>query len=292
MGDMSVTVVVVNFNTVGVLEKSLGNLEKGVQVVVVDNASTDGSAEMVRQKFPEAEVVALKKNVGLAAGNNVGLRKARGRYVLFMGSDAFPQRGVIAGLAGYLDKHPKVGMAVGRVVLRNGQLDRDTHRGLPTPGVALAHFLRLDRAWPKSRLFGRYWLGFEDLDKPHEIELCTSHFMFARKAMFDQIGEWDERFFVYGEDVDVCWRAKKAGWKVMCLPQFKIVHYKGMSVGIRPETGDITPATRETKKRMLGETTVAMEIFYKKHFGNNWGAIAAIKLLGIIRKIWRNLTFR
>ena len=268
---LRISTVIVNYNTRDILKECLMNLRKSyerTQVLVVDNNSQDGSRELIMENFPEVELLALNKNVGLAAGNNRGLDKARNDYVLFMGSDAFPHKKALSALVDYMDKNPETGICTGDVRLRTGAIDKDTHRGFPTPWVALTHFSGLGRLFPNSRLFNGYHLGYLDMNTPHEIDLCTSHFMFTRKKIFDQIGKWDENFFVYGEDVDLCWRVKQGGWKIMYIPEAKIVHYKGVSVGIRTETQDVTKATADTRKKMLLETTEAMGKFYKKHYGD------------------------
>jgi GT2 family glycosyltransferase len=287
-----VSVVIVNYNTCDILRKCLLNLRKTystLQIIVVDNNSSDGSVEMVVKNFPDVEMISLNQNMGLATGNNVGLRKAKAEYVLFMGSDAFPQDDAIKTLAEYMERNKSVGISVGQVNLRSGLLDKDTHRGFPVPWVALTHFSGLESVFPRSRLFSKYYMGYENMSIVHEIDLCTTHFMFTRKSVFDDIGFWDEDFFVYGEDVDLCWRVKKNGWRIMYIPQAQIIHYKGVSVGVRKETQDITRATEEVKKKMLLETTKAMTKFYSKHFDNgtlrDWVVVKGIGLLSKLRAL-------
>ena len=267
--ETKVSAVIVNYNTKEILRDCLKNLKTNfgsLEIIVVDNNSSDGSQEMVSGEFSEVQLISLKKNIGLAGGNNTGLKAAKGEYVLFLGSDAFPQKGSIDYLAYYLDKNPGVGIGVGEVRLRDGKFDKDSHRGFPTPWVAFTHFSGLENLLLQSRLFGGYFLGYKDFKRVQDIDLCTSHFMFARKKIFGNVGNWDENFFVYGEDVDICWRVKKAGWRIVYLPEAKILHYKGVSVGIRAETRDITKATLETKKKMILESTEAMSKFYRKHY--------------------------
>lgn len=294
---MQLSVIIVSYNTRDVLRDCLMNLESALEgieseVLVVDNASSDGSIQMVREEFPWVVPLALKENVGLARGYNVALKQASGEYLLFLGSDTFPQRETMVGLLGYMDSHLEIGISTCKLVLRNGSLDRDAHRGFPTPWAALTHFSGLTRLFPKSCLLARYHLGWEDLDQPHEIDLCISHFMLVRKQVFEEIGEWDGDFFVYGEDVDFCYRVKQAGWKVMYLPQWEVLHYKGASVGIRKEAADVTTANLETRLRMLQATVEAMELFYAKHYRDKYPrwitglVLLGIKLLGRFR-IWR-----
>ena len=261
----------------------------------INNFSPDGSGRI--SSFVPApggvnfKIIFNDQNLGLAVGNNLGWRQSRGKYVLFIGSDALVQPGAIPALVEFMEAHPQVGISVGQVRLRNGQLDWDTHRGLPTPWVALTHFLGLDRLFPRSRLFGRYYLADRPLDSPHEIELCSSHFMFTRRKMLEELGGWDEDFFVYGEDVDLCWRARQQGWKIFYLPQARVIHYKGASVGIRRESQDVTKANLETKRRMILETTQAMLIFYRKHYPRSYLAWLVTLAIKILRQ-WRLLKLK
>lgn len=285
-----ISVVIVNYNTCSILQdclRHLNKIDKRLEIIVVDNASTDGSVEMVKKEFHRVELVASKTNLGLAAGNNSGLKIAKGAYVLFMGSDAFPQDDCLELLVKYLDDDKDVGVVVGKVVLRDGSLDRDTHRGLPTPWVAFTHLSGLGRLFPKSKLFGGYFLEYKDFEAIHDIELCTTHFMMVRKEVFKKVGKWDEQFFVYGEDVDFCYRVKKAGWRIVYVPEAHVLHYKGVSVGVRKETADITKASSETKIKMLKESTEAMKKFYKKHYSRSIFAglvIFAIEMLAKYRE--------
>ena len=289
--DTKVSAVIVNYNSREVLKECLDNLKKNdpnVEIIVVDNASPDGSKEMVKREFPGVTLFALKKNIGLAGGNNTGLKAAKGDYVLFLGPDAFPEAGAIGKLTSYMERNPDVGVSVGEMRLRDGRIDKDAHRGFPSPWVSLTHFSGLENLFPKSRLFGGYFLGYKDLKKVQDIDLCTSHFMFTRKKIFDEVGPWDEDFFVYGEDVDLCWRVKKAGWRIVYIPEVKVLHYKGVSVGIRRETQDITKASLETKKRMIAETTQAMLKFYGKHYRGKLYTpvvLTGIKVLSLFRSL-------
>ena len=282
---MKVSVVIVNYNTSEQLKDCLNNLlSQGIEleIIVVDNASSDDSVEMVRTNFPNVKLVEAKENKGLAHGSNLGLEVATGDYVLYLGSDAYPEKGVIDGMVEFMDKNINIGISTCKLVLRNGSLDMDAHRGFPTPWASLTHFTKLNSLFPKSKFFNQYFLGYEDFTKPSEIDLCISHFMMVRKKVFDRVGRWDEDFFVFGEDVDFCYRVKKAGWKIMYLPQFTAIHYKGVSVGIRKESQDISKASSETKVRMKRSTTDAMKLFYRKHYSGVYPKIIqSLVFLGI-----------
>jgi len=288
----TVSIIIVSFNTAALLRACLQNLDtlqEADEVIVVDNASVDGSAQLVQNEFPWAKLIQLPENRGLTVASNVGLAAAQGKYILYLGSDAYPKTGVIRGIQSYLAQHPEVGVATAELRMRDGNLDMDAHRGFPTPWASLTHFSGLNRLFPKSARFNQYFLGDRDLNQPHEIDLCISHFLFAPRALFAVVGQWDEDFFLYGEDVDFCYRVKAAGYKIMYLPQFTVTHYKGASVGVRKQTSDISLASTETKLRATALSTKAMMLFYQKHMQQHYPwlvntlVLTAIRGLGALR---------
>lgn len=290
-----VSVIIVNYNTGTLLQACLQNLmtlNEAAEIIVVDNASSDGSAQLVQSQFPAVKLICLPENRGLTVASNLALAAAQHEFLLYLGSDAFPSPGVIEGMATYLQENPTVGIATAALRLRDGTPDMDAHRGFPTPWASLTHFSGLNKLFPRSRLFNQYFLGGQDLSRPHEIDLCISHFLFTRRSLFAAIGPWDEDFFLYGEDVDLCYRTKAAGYQIMYLPQFTATHYKGASVGIRKQSSDIAQASDETKLRMTALTTKAMALFYQKHLTRRYPwlvnvlVLTAIRLLGAIR-LWR-----
>lgn len=277
-----VSVLICNFNTKDILKKCLENLfsvnkYNNIEVIVADSGSTDGSVDMLREDFPHVTVVESQNN-GLAAGLNSALSRASGEYLLYLGSDGFPEADTLGGLVEYFETHSQVGAASVKLVLRDGKLDKDAHRGFPTPWASFTHFTYLGKLFPKSHLFGQYFLSYEDMSKEHEIDSCITHFLFVRKSTQDQVGQWDdERFFLYGEDIDMCYRIKQAGWKIMYLPQFTAQHWKGVTVG-RKESSDIERPNidydfrgKKYKKDeflllIRKESTNSMKTFYKKHY--------------------------
>ncbi|MBX3010576.1 MAG: glycosyltransferase family 2 protein [Caldilineaceae bacterium] len=291
----TVSVIIVSYNTCALLRNCLEKLihhHEATEIIVVDNASNDGSAQLVEEEFPGVQLIALPTNRGLTVASNLGLTAATGEFVLYLGSDAYPEAGVIQGMAAYMRGHPEVGIATAQLRLRDGTLDMDAHRGFPTPWASLTHFSGLNKLFPHSPWLNQYFLGGRDLSQPHEIDLCISHFLLAQRALFAVIGPWDEDFFLYGEDVDLCYRAKAAGYKIMYLPQFTVVHYKGASVGVRKQTSDIARTDQATKRRVTELSVKAMRLFYEKHLMQrypwlvNATVLRAIQLLGALR-VWR-----
>ena len=272
-----VSAIIINYRTKDILRDCILNLEgqyDNFELIVIDNDSPDGSAEMMKKEFPKDKypwvTLIEAPNNGLAASSNIGLEKATGDYLLYMGSDAFPEKGAIEGMVDYMEEHKDVGAATAKLVQRDFELDLDAHRGFPTPWTAITHFLWLDRAFPKSKLFNGYFKAYENFEAPHEIDLCIAHYMLIRKEVLDEVGQWDTDFFLYGEDVDMCWRIKQAGHKIMYLPMWTAVHYKGASVGIRKTSQDVTTASAETKLKMHNTSAKAMKIFYDKHWKDTY----------------------
>jgi GT2 family glycosyltransferase len=294
-----VSVVIINYRTRDILRDCIKNLEgkyPDMELIVIDNSSPDGSADMVRSEFPKEKfpwiTLIEAPNNGLAASSNIGLEHAKGDYILFMGSDAFPEKGTIEGMVDYMEKFNDIGIATAKLVQRDYELDMDAHRGFPTPWAAITHFTKLNAIFPKSKLFNRYFMGYENFEAPHEIDLCISHFMLIRKEVFDKVGKWDADYFLYGEDVDFCWRTKQAGYKIMYLPMWTSVHYKGASVGIRKATKDVTTASVETKLKMHKTSANAMKMFYNKHWKNRYPALLTSIIFLAIDTITLYRTFR
>ncbi len=297
--------IILNHCTRGLIEKNILNLLKAYEnceVIFVDNDSPDGSADLVKEKFGNNPKVTLIRtgNNGLAAGYNLGLKKATGDYLLYLGTDAFPTKEVLEGLVEYMDNNQDVGIATVKLFTRDGKIDLDAHRSFPTPWVAITHLLYLDRIFPKSKLFNKYFMGYEDFNTSHEIDVCISHFMFVRPEIHKKVGKWNEEYWLYGEDVDFCYRVKLAGYKVMYLGNMKVLHYKGASIGrgtsedidnaintdfdtisfkneiverIKTDTYDskipkvkVTSTRLWMKIRVLKESTRAMKTFYKQHY--------------------------
>jgi len=271
------------------------------EIIVVDNGSTDDSIKMINEfkKLTNSKsksvnplifkLIENKENVGFAGGNNVGLKIANGRYILFLNSDTEIFPGSLKEAIDFMDSDKTIGAMTPKTVLYSGKMDPDCHRGFPTPWASLTYFLGLEKLFPKSRLFGQYHKFYENLDKPHEIDAGFGTFMLIRKEVYEAIGGWDESYFFYGEDLDYFYRIKQAGWKVMFYPKILLKHHKGGSSGLRKESKKITLASRETRIKTARASIRAMEIFYKKFYKDkypNWLTflvLSAIKVKGVFR---------
>ncbi|MDE2750809.1 MAG: glycosyltransferase family 2 protein [Chloroflexota bacterium] len=261
-------IVIVNWNTRDLLRACLKTVfasqgDFTYSVVVVDNASDDGSAAMIRQEFPQAELIANAENVGYPRGNNIGLRRlgyrgardvdaAAPRYALLLNPDTEVPAEALWRMIQFMDSRPDIGAAGPKLVLTDGSLDKACRRGFPTPMVSFYHYSGLARLFPRHRRFGRYNMTFADEDHELEVDSVVGACMQVRKAAIEQAGLLDEAFFMYGEDLDWAYRVKQAGYKVWYYPAVTVHHVK-------------RAASRRSPKAQF-EFWRAMLIFYRKHF--------------------------
>jgi len=266
------SIIILSYNTADFLKKTLASVQRVMQadweVLVVDNDSTDGSPEMVAERFPFVKVIKNNKNLGFAAGNNVGLKKARGQYVMLLNSDTeLLSSSPIDPLLFYLDAVQEAAIASPKVVMADGRLDRASHRGFPTPWNAVTYFLGMEKLFGTvpvlNRVFGRYHQTWESLNAVHEIDACTAAAMCVRAKAIDEVGLLDEQFFMYGEDLDWCYRFKKAGWKIVFIPTVRVLHHKNKS-GINRTVQHVHE--QQIRTRAKSQFFDTMIQFYEKHY--------------------------
>lgn len=269
---MDLSIIIVNYKTKDLTLQTLKSVftatePKGkMEVFLIDNASEDDTPKAVKQLFPKAKLILSQKNLGFAGGNNLGLRQAKGRYVLLLNSDTIASKDTIVKMVDYMDQNPDVGLSTCRVELINGQIDPASHRGFPTPWAALTYYSGLEKLFPRSKFFAQYHQGWKDLNTIHEIDVPVGAFFMLNKKALIQVGLLDESFFMYGEDIDLAYRIKLAGWKVTYVPITKIVHLKGAS-GINKKTNNRLDAKAKTQR--LNTTSSffdTMKLFYQKHY--------------------------
>ncbi|MCW5906730.1 MAG: glycosyltransferase [Chitinophagales bacterium] len=265
---MKLSVVIVNYNVRHFLEQCLVSVKRScvnmdAEVFVVDNASQDGSVEMVREKFPEVKLIANTENLGFSKANNRAIEKASGEFVLLLNPDTVVAEDTFQKCIAFMEAHPDAGGLGVHMVDGKGNFLPESKRGLPTPSVAFYKTFGLAALFPKSKTFGKYHLGFLDKNKTHEVEILSGAFMMLRKSVLDKIGLLDETFFMYGEDVDLSYRIIKTGFKNYYFADTTIIHYKGES----------------TKKGSLNYVKVfynAMLIFARKHFSGNQSGLFSL----------------
>ncbi len=262
---MDLGIVVVNWNTRDLLRNCLQSVcaSQGVrfQVVVVDNASTDGSAAMVRAEFPQAQLIASAVNGGYPYGNNLGLRalgfgEGAGaeapRYALLLNPDTVLPPDALQAMTAFMDADPRIGVAGPKLVMLDGSLDLACRRSFPTPEVAFYRMVGLSRLFPRSRRFGRYNMTYLDPDQVTEVDSVVGAYMQVRREAIAAVGLLDETFFMYGEDLDWAYRIKRAGWTVWYNPAVTVLHIK-------------RAASRQNRRAQF-EFYRAMLIFYQKHY--------------------------
>src|SRR5919199_2774106 len=259
-GKPLVSAIVVSFNVRNLLLECLrafyASSDVPVEAVVVDNASADGSADAVAANFPQAKLVRLPRNMGFGMANNQGLKHAQGRFILLLNPDVTVDPDCVGRLADFLLVRPDVGAVGPRITRPDGSLDFAARRSFPSPSVAFYRLVGLSRLFPKSARFGRYNMGHVSADKAHEMDSGTAACLLVRRAAIDRVGFFDPDFFMYGEDLDLCYRLKRGGWKVYYLPSALAVHVKGA-------------ATQQATQRMLWQFHSAMWTFHDKHYADD-----------------------
>lgn len=259
---MRLSVVFLSYNTRDLTRQALNSVlaaAEGLEaeIFVVDNASADGSADMVAAEFPQVKLVCNEANVGFSAGNNVALRQVTGEYALLINTDTIVRRDALHAMVDFLDAHPEAGACGCKILDPDGTLQLDSRRGFPTPLAAFCKMSGLSRLFPKHPLMARYHLTHLDPEQTAEIEVLSGSCMMVRKAAMDQVGLLDEDYFMYGEDIDWCYRFHQAGWKIYYLPTTAIIHFRG-------ESGRGTPL------KILYRKSRAMSIFVNKHMARRY----------------------
>jgi len=257
---IKLSVVIVNYNVKHFLEQcliSVFNATKGIasEVFVVDNNSVDGSCALVKEKFPQVQLIENKINYGFSYANNQAIKQATGQYILLLNPDTVVEETSFSKCIAFMDSTADAGGLSVKMIDGKGRFLPESKRALPTPAVAFYKIFGLSKLFPKSRIFGRYHLGHLNNNQTNEIEILPGAFMFLRKETLDKTGLLDETFFMYGEDIDLSYRITKAGYKNYYFPETTIIHYKGES----------------TKKGSINYVLVfynAMIIFARKHFSS------------------------
>lgn len=265
---MKLSVVIVNYNVKFFLEQCLHSVNEAIkgleaEVFVVDNNSVDGSVEMVAEKFPTVKLIANNDNPGFSKANNQAIRQAAGEYVLLLNPDTVVEHDTFVKSVEFMDAHPDAGGLGIKMVDGKGRFLPESKRGLPTPAVAFYKIFGLSALFPKSKIFGRYHLGYLDREQTHVVDVLAGAYMMLRRETLDKTGLLDEDFFMYGEDIDLSYRITKAGYKNYYYPGARIIHYKGES-------------TRKSSVNYVFVFYNAMVIFARKHFTQKNAALFSL----------------
>lgn len=280
-------VVILNYNRSDLLRVCLDSIfasrsRHTIRAWVVDNASPDDSVAMVRREFPQARLIVNERNSGFASGNNLALRQivadsrslTTDHYVMLLNNDTAVESDALDELVEYLQAHPDVGVVGPKLLLFDGSLDLACRRSFPTPEVSLYRMTGLSRLFPRSPRFGRYNLTYLDPDSETEVDALVGAAMVLRWDVLREVGLLDEAFFMYGEDLDWCYRIKALGWRIVYDPRAVIHHHKRAA-----STRRAIPSIRAFYD--------AMRIFHRKHYAQH--TIAPVNWLiefGISAKEW------
>ncbi|GAF64993.1 glycosyl transferase [Bacillus sp. TS-2] len=255
---MDISIIIVNYNTCDLTLQAINSVYNSktsyhFEVFVVDNASVDNSVNLIKEKFPQVKLIENKENLGFSKANNQAIKLAKGKYVLLLNSDTIINTDTLEIMTNLMNDDSKIGASGCKVVLPSGKLDKACKRGFPTPSASLSYFLGLSRLFPKKAAFNQYQLGHLDENEEYEVDCLVGAFMLVRKKTINQVGMLDEDFFMYGEDIDWCYRIKNAGWKIYYYPETSITHYKGASSKKKPT-------------KIIYEFHRAMVLFHQKNF--------------------------
>ncbi|MDZ4700913.1 MAG: glycosyltransferase [Rhodothermales bacterium] len=289
---IDLSVIIVNYNVREFLEQALRSVERAcadlsVEIFVVDNNSADSSTSMVRSRFPRVHLIANTANTGFSKANNQAIRLARGRFLLILNPDTIVQEDTLSTMVRFMERHPDAGALGCKILNPDGTFAPESRRAFPTPSVAFYRLIGLSKLFPKSPVFARYNLSYIPNTETSEVDALSGSCMMVRRAAllfsrehaerlsqeqpgfsFDDLehlngsagaGLLDEDFFMYGEDLDWCYRIQKAGWKIYYTPETQIIHYKGES-------------TKKGELRYVQLFYGAMLLFTEKHFqsGYSW----------------------
>lgn len=234
------------------------------EIVVVDNEVAEGTPGLVPRSTVPLQVLSRSDNPGYAASCNIGAAASTGDVLLFLNADVAVSPGCVERCVAALDD-PGVGIVTCRLQRPDGTLDHASHRGLPTPFASAAYLLRLDRLRPGSRRLGRYRLSWLDPGTDHDIEACSGAFLMVPRTVLDAAGGWDERYWFYGEDLDLCVRVGEAGYRIRYLGTTWATHVKGASSHLRVADTGLAPEQRLVKRRVQAAILESHELFFQQH---------------------------
>lgn len=289
------SIVIVNWKTPHLLASCLDSIEeednsKRFEIWVVDNASNDGSVSMIQAKYPYVNVIANRENLGFSKACNQAIPQTSGQFILLLNPDTTVTQGAINKLLKFLAENPDCGAAGPKILNPDGTLQLACRRAFPSVAASFFRVTYLSRLFPKNQLFSRYNLSYIDPDRQLSVDALSGSCMMVRRQVIDQVGLLDEEIFMFGEDIDWCWRIKQAGWSVFYLPDAVVYHIHGAASRLRP----------------IGTTVdlhKGMAVFYRKHLAQNqpivinlivytaiWSRALLFVIINFIRALFRTET--
>lgn len=263
MAAPDISICIVNLNSKDYLKNCLesipqasGNLK--LEIIIVDNGSTDGSISMIRDEFPQAILFSNSKNLGYTRPMNQALQNAKGKYLVQLNPDTIPKTDAFLHLFNFMENNHQAGICTPKVLNRDGSLQYQCHRSAARPWDTITYFSGLSRLFPKSPIFAKYLMTYLPDDQIAEVEAVSGSCMFIRREVINQIGYLDERFFAYQEDADFCYRAREAGWKIFYVPIAEVIHFGGQG------------GSKTQPYRAIFEWHRSYYLYYRKHLAKNY----------------------
>jgi len=266
-----ITILILNYNTSSLIKNLLESLDifflkktiLDVHITVIDNNSTDTSVEDLRSTYPDLDLIKNPENIGFGAGNNSGLRTAKSRYILLLNSDTeITTESHLEKLFEYAEKNENVAVITPQVLLDSGELDLACHRGEPTPWASLSYFLGLEKLFPKVLLFSGYHQLYKNLREIHDVDACSGAAFFVRTSAIKKVGYFDEEFFMYGEDLDLCRQFRDAGYRIVYDPSATVIHHKYQS-GLKNANQKLA---KKTSAYFYSTMVQYYDKYYRKHY--------------------------
>ena len=276
---MDLSIIIVNYKTYELTKNAtksvLETVKSPYEIFVVDNDSQDGSYEKLKSTFKDEiasgkiKLIANDYNQGFAVANNIAIKESKGDFILLLNSDAIVKDGSIDNSLDYIKNHNDIGAIGPKILLPNGELDKAAKRSFPNPKNSFYRLFGFSKI-NKNSEDNNYNLNDLDPDGIYEVDSLVGAFMIVRKETIEQIGLLDEDYFMYGEDIDWCYRIKEAGWKVIYYGKAEIIHYKGSS-------------SKKQKSKLIYEFHRSMYLFYNKHYNNKYSFLTKLAVyLGIL----------
>ena len=254
---MQLSIIILNYNVRYFLEQCILSAQAAIQnidaqIIVIDNNSRDDSCEMVKQHFPNVTLIENKENTGFPKGNNIGVAAASGEYICILNPDTVVAEDTFTKILAFAETQPNLGIVGCKLIDGTGNFLPESKRGLPTPFVAFTKMSGLYKIAPNSKSFGKYYASHITADQTGKVDILVGAFMLMKKKLYQEIGGFDERYFMYGEDIDLCYSVLKSGRRNYYFHETTVIHYKGES----------TVKDKTYMKRFKQ----GMDLFYEKHF--------------------------
>lgn len=284
------SICILTLNSVEYLKKCLKSIQQfppdgGYEILVADNGSNDGTVTMLQDEYPAVKIILNKENLGFTKPNNQMLRQAKGNFLLLLNPDTLLTEDCFNPQLDFLKANPDVGISIPKVLNADGSFQKQSRRGEATPIEVIGYFFRLGKLFPKNKPLNGYLVSWLPENEVAEVKAVSGSCMFIRRETWEQVGDFDERFFAYQEDSDYCRRARQKGWKIMYVPISHIIHYGG-------EGG-----SKAQPIKSIYQWHRSYFLYYRKHFAKghfflfNWFyylLMAAKLALALLINLFRN----